>query len=179
MTRRILTLSAAFALAAASAQAAPAASLYETYSRKGEVTVHVKTPVDGSGQSRLDPAVFKKQIEEALTGRKSVRFRVVPDPAGAELVVETRIDGYLRTDEDPVDMLVGAAAIAMDAARKEPYVRIEATASVASGGRVLWSAPLTATLTGAEAVEATAPEAVGREFAKEFVSGCFGKKRPR
>ena len=74
------------------------------------------SPTDISEKKALEPAVLKQAVEKALQGRKSIHFSVVPTEAEAELTIDTEVNGFTFSETDPVDMLVGVGAAALDAA---------------------------------------------------------------
>ncbi len=160
---------------------AHADTLYSDFSRRGTVKIHVAPPVDATGKDQILIAEFKKSIEEALAARKSVRFAVVPSESEADVVVESRVTGFSWTDHDPVDMIVGIGAAALDAAKVECYARMNVTFLVkdAKSGRKLWNEALSATVTKAKMSEKESLSLINSDMAKQFVIRAFGKSKGR
>src|SRR5687767_2925733 len=91
-------------------------SLYEAFSRRGTVKVHVEAPKNATGKDALLIDDLKKKLETALADRKSLRFAIEPSAGTADVIITTEVAELMWTDHDPVDMLVGIGATAMDAA---------------------------------------------------------------
>ncbi len=176
---KILPLSLFLIFSASALFAAEATSLYNDWSRKGQVKIHVSEfkPVEGK---KADAAGLKTELENALTNRKSIRFMVVPNKADADLVVGGEILDFYWTDHDPVDMLMGVGSAAYDAATIENYARMDARLEVSDkNGRKLWEDKLGATITSKTLTEAESPAKINEDMGGVFVSAAFGKKRAR
>ena len=156
-------------------------SLYPLFSKKPSVRVAVALPTDVSEQKSVNAGDVKKELESALAARKSIRFQTLPDPEGADLTIDAQITEYYWTDHDPVDMLMGVGATAMDAARAENYARLQAVFTVrdAKTKKTLWNDKLMATMTGGDLTKENGPAMIAKEMAQVFIRNCFGKKRPR
>jgi hypothetical protein len=152
-------------------------SLYDEMSRRKEVPIFVAMPTD-AGATKLDMALLKTKIEETLRNRKSIHFLPVEDASKALLTVDVQTDGYVFSLEDPIDMLVGAGAVAMDAAKKDPYGSMEATFTVMSaGGEVRFKDKLRGSVTEEKMTEAESPGKVFEKISEVFVRNAFGKKK--
>lgn len=157
--------------------AAETTNLYGEWSSKGQVKIFVVEPLPAQGK-KADVVALKKELEKALQNRKSIRFVIAPDKAAADLVVESQVLDFYWTDHDPVDMLMGAASIAYDAATIENYARMDANFKVSDkNGKKLWEDKLAATLTSKTLTEAESPTKINEEMAKVFVRDVFGKRR--
>jgi hypothetical protein len=169
-----------FALLAA-AGPARADNLYESLSRKSSVRVFVETPKDATGKDKVLVQELQKAFEEALASRKSIHFAANSSVADADLVVSTTVSELYWTDHDPVDMIAGLGATAMDAALVEDYVRMQAQVTVKDGrtGGVLWSDKLMATITKKPMSEEESYHLINGDMAREFVKQAFAKKRQR
>ena len=165
-------------LAAVQAQAEQA-SLYEKFSRAKETTVSVSLPTDASTDKKIDVQVLKTEIEKALEARKSVRLKPVADASQAQIVVDAEVNGFQYRDEDPVDMIMGAGPIAMDAIKKEHFVTTEVTFTVKdrAAGTVLWKDKLRGSVTDAAMSEAESPAKVSERISEIFVREAFGRKK--
>ena len=162
--------------------ASPAAadnSLYETFSRRSEVKVFVSTPTDVSEKKALDPAVLKASIEKALKDRKSIHFKTDAAESEADLAIDAEVKGFLFSESDPVDMLVGVGAAAMDAATIDHYAAAEAMFTVrdVKGGKVLWKEEVRATVTDHTMTEAESLQKISDHLAEQLMRKAFGKKK--
>src|SRR3990167_788870 len=105
-------------------------SLYPLFNKKPLVRVVVALPTDVSEEKLVNASAFKKELESAFAARKSIRFQAVQAPGEADLMIDSEITEYYWTDHDPVDMLMGVGATAMDAAMVENYARLQAIFTV-------------------------------------------------
>lgn len=172
---------AAFCVSSALAWAGTADSLYEKYSRAAEVKVFIAQPREVAVSGKIDTAALKKALEKALSERKSIHFKVVESAAEATLTIEADLQGYYFSEQDPVDMLVGVGMAAMDAAKQDHFVRVEADFRVldAKGGQVLWKDRLIASITDEKMSEDEAKLMILDRAAEVFVRSAFGKKKNR
>ena len=155
------------------------ANLYDQWSHKSQVKICVLDIKPAEGK-KADVAGLKKEIEKTLQNRKSIHFVVLPDRAGADIVVEGEVLDFYWTDHDPVDMLMGAGAAAYDAMTIENYARMDAHFKVTDAtGKTVWEDKPAATITSKTLTEAESPARINEDMGKVFVSACFGKKRAR
>ncbi len=156
-------------------------SLYPLFDKKPSVRVAVALPTDVSEQKSVSTSGLKKELESALAARKSIRFQTLPSLEGADLTIDVQITEYYWTDHDPVDMLMGVGATAMDAALVENYARLQAVFTVTDvkTQKTLWNDTLMATITGKGLTKENGPAMIAKELAQVFVRSCFGKKRAR
>jgi len=154
-------------------------SLYPLFEKKSLVRVAVALPTDVSEQKSVNAGDVKKELESALAARKSIRFQTLPSPEGADLTIDVQITEYYWTDHDPIDMLVGVGAAAMDAAMVENYARLQAVFTVrdAKTQKTLWNDKLMATITGGTLTKENGPAMIAKEMAQVFIRNCFGKKQ--
>ncbi len=156
-------------------------SLYEKYSRMAAVKVFIAQPKEVAISGKIDTAVLKKALEKALSERKSIHFEITESAAEAALSIEADLQGYYFSEHDPVDMLVGVGMAAMDAAKQDHFVRLEADYRVldAKGGQVLWKDRLIASITDEKMTEDEAKLMILDRAADVFVRSAFGKKKKR
>ncbi len=156
-------------------------SLYPLFDKKSLVRVAVALPTDVTEEKLVNAGDIKKELESALAARKSIRFQVLPDPQGADLTIDVKVTEYYWTDHDPVDMLMGVGATAMDAAMVENYARLQAVFTVtdAKTQKTLWNDKQMATITGHGLTKENGPAMIAKEMAQVFIRNCFGKPRPR
>lgn len=154
------------------------ASLYPKYSGKADVKVFIGELKDNTGKNEADLAALKTALESAFTERKSIRFRLVPSKAEADIEVRAAVTEFYFTEQDPVDMIAGIGMAAMDAVKQEHYARIQADVSVldAKNDRALWKSSLKATMTGMFSA-AEARKDIGARLARVFMRDAFSKKR--
>lgn len=149
--------------------------VYEDLSRRPEVGIHISDIKDASGKA--DVAAVKAAVEKALGERKSIKFKVV-GYTDADVRVDISVTDYLYSDHDPVDMLMGTGAIAMDAIKKEHFARLIADVVVldAPTEKVLWKDRVMATVTKEPMTETEAKDLITADWAKTFIRNAFGKK---
>jgi hypothetical protein len=155
-------------------------TLYEALSRKNGIKTYVALPKDSTGKDQVITADLKKSIEDALSKRKSLSFAIVPGPEEAELVIDTEVTEFFWSDHDPVDMIMGLGATAMDAAVNEHYARMQAVFTISDkSGKVIWKEKLKATLTHPTMTEKESIERINPDMAQVLVKEAFSKKRSR
>ena len=173
------SLSFLLALFIYSSAHAEAESLYFKFKDYSVVSACVLDPKDQSHSEKVKTSGLKQAIEKALLDRKSIRFQIASTPKNADILIETTVTEYYWTDHDPVDMLMGVGATAMDAAIVENYVRLQADIIVkdAKKNTVLWRERVMATITGGKLTEENAPHLINERMAKVFIKACFAKTR--
>lgn len=159
--------------------AAGSVSLYDSLRRRFEIAVFVQTPTDGSGKAALDPALLKPALEKAFRERKSLHFKVVSTEAEADLTVDTQIEGFLFSETDPVDMLVGVGAAAMDAAVQDHFASVEATFIICDvkTKQILWKDKLGASVTDHTMTEVESKDKISEKLGVMLMRAAFGKKK--
>lgn len=170
---------AAFFLLCSVSLNAQEANLYEAFSRRASVPIFVALPIDSSTQKKLDAAGLKAQIEQALSERKSIHFSVVDTPEKAEYILTSDIRDNYWIDHDPVDMIIGVGAAALDAATVECYAFMQGNFEIteAKSARRVWSENLKATTTKKDMSEKDSVALINADMAKVIVSSAFSKKR--
>ncbi len=145
------------------------------------VKVFVNEIKDSTQEHEVDPKLVKTKIEDALKKRKSINFQIVDDPSNADILIDAQLNGFMWTDHDPVDMLVGTAAIAYDIATIEDYASLDATLSVvdAKNKKALWKERLNASVTKKPMPRQESVPLVSEELAKLFIKNCFSKNRSK
>ena len=166
------------ALLAMPAFGAGSESLYRLFDGK-LVKVYLADVKDSSQTHEVDPKIVKGKLEEALKNRKSIRFQTVDRAEQADLSIETDLKGFFWTDHDPVDMLIGVGAAAMDAAVQEDYARLEADFAVTDvrAHKVLWQNRLTGSVTKKPMPKPDSVPLASEALAKTFLKECFSKKK--
>ena len=154
-------------------------SLYETYSRRAEVKVFVSIPTDTSDKKALDPAVLKAALEKSFSERKSIHFHPVPSEADADLALDAETQGFIFSESDPVDMLIGVEAAAMDAATVDHFAAADVLFTVreAKGQKVLWKEKLHASVTDHTMTEAESKDKIAGRLGEVLMREAFGKKK--
>jgi hypothetical protein len=154
------------------------ANLFTRFSGQ-TVKVFVADVKDMTKTHDIDPVPVKTRIEAALKVRKSIKFQVVPAVEEADIMVEAQLIGFFWSDHDPVDMLVGVGAVAMDAALVEDYAAMETdvTVSDARSKNQLWRKRLFATITKKPMSKAQSVPLITDNFVKVFMRDCFSKRR--
>ena len=175
--KKILFVCFIFVFGKISVSSAEPENLYQRFDGQN-VKIYVQNVEDATAEKALDRNQFKEKIEEALKARKSIQFEPIQDPKSAALEIRTTIQEFYWTDHDPVDMIMGAAAIAMDAATAEDYARVQATVLVidTKTNKTLWENKIMATVTKKPMSKVESIPLVAEDFAKVFIKQCFGKK---
>ncbi len=153
-------------------------SLYSRFSGR-PVKIFIGDVKDSTKEHELDLAMIKSRIAAGLEGRKSVKFQVVPTVQEADISLDTQVTGYLWTDHDPIDMLVGIGATALDAAKIEDYAAMEADVTVTDvkSDKPIWKKHMFATVTKKPMSKAQSVPLVTDNFVKAFIKDCFSKRR--
>lgn len=154
------------------------ANLFHRFSGK-TVKVFVADVKDLTQTHDLDPVLVKTQIEAGLKVRKSITFQIVPSAEEADLTIETDIVSFSWTDHDPVDMIMGIGATAMDAAVIEDYASMNADVTVTDNRskKPLWQNRVFATVTKKPMSKTESLPLVAENFVKAFIKDCFSKRR--
>ncbi len=155
-------------------------NLFSRFSGK-PVKVYVAPAEDSTSTHDIDTAVLKTKLEEALKGRKSIRFQIVENAADADLTIESQVVGYVWTDHDPVDMLVGIGGAAADAALVEDFASTEVDMKVTDTKSkiVVWRDRIRASVTKKQMSRPDSVPLVSDQLAKTFIKECFSKRSNR
>ena len=168
-----------FLTGTAASAAAEGSPLYETLSRRSEVKIYVAATTDVSEKKELNAAALKEAVEKALAARKSIHFKVVPAEADADLAVDTEVKGFHFSETDPVDMLVGVGAAAMDAATIDHFAAAEAAFTVreVKPAKTLWKDTLRASVTDHTMTEPESRQKISERLGEMLMREAFGKKK--
>lgn len=155
-------------------------ALYEIYGKRESVNIHVAQPTDATGQ-KLDLGILKEAFERALKDRVSINFNVSQNASDADLTVQCEILEYTWSDEDPLDMLMGAGGAAYDAAVIEHYSKIRANVTLYEKSKTgpAWSGRLKASVTDGEMKQEDGFMRASEKMAKVFLKEAFGKKKAK
>ncbi len=153
-------------------------SLYSQFNGK-VVKVYLGEIKNSSEETSISTDVLRQKLAEALKNRRSVTFEMTDKPENADLSIDVNVRAFMWTDHDPVDMLVGVGAVALDAATIEDYARAEAyvVVSSAKSQKALWQDSVVSTITKKPMSKADSIPLVTDELAKNFVKQCFKKSR--
>ena len=142
---------------------------------KRPIKVYLGEFTNASGQDQISADMFKKEVERALTERRSVSFAIVKSAPESDVQVSATIKSYQYLEADPVKPSLGMIMI-LDAVTIENYADLSAEFTVvntATGG-VAMKAELAGyakrMMTPAESVPL-----VYDKLAKKFVADTFGK----
>src|SRR3989338_4243795 len=154
------------------------ASLYRLFNEK-VVKVYVAPIKDLSSGHDVEPALVESKLKEALKNRKSIHFVIVEQKEQAQLAIAIELKGFMWTDHDPVDMIMGLGAAALDAAKVEDYASLEAdfTVSDVLKDKILWQERVRASVTKKPMPKPDSLPLVAEGLAKSFLKSCFSKKR--
>jgi hypothetical protein len=101
----------------------------------------------------------------------------IQDIAAAKVTSMRLVEKYYWKSEDPIDMIMGAGAIAMDMIMKDNYAYLEAVFTVrdAADSKELWSKKLKIDLTRrGMSMEESLP-LINDKTARFFIRECFSK----
>ncbi|MCK4852159.1 MAG: hypothetical protein KAS86_03505 [Candidatus Omnitrophica bacterium] len=158
------------------------ANLYERFSKKEVVKIHVSDVTDSTGGLNMgDLEALRGMLENALVTRMTINFEPVPDMEEADIAVSCDITEFLWTEDDPIDMITGIGPILMDAMIRENYTRLQAVFTVTDPGRgrTLWRKKLKATITDKKIPESESVSMAEERLVKVFMRECFSKTHGR
>lgn len=130
---------------------------------------------NASDKAEIAPDAFRKEVEKALTERKSVSFAIVKSAPESDIQVSATIKGYQYMDKDPVKPSL-SVIMALDAVTSENYAELSAEFTVVNTatGSIAMKEDLTGfvkrMMTPAESVPL-----VYDKLARKFVADSFGK----
>jgi len=153
--------------------------MVEFFEKKGITKAYVSKVKNSSDDRKVNEKKVKESFEKALAARKSHAFEIVTKEAAADIIVEVDVIAYFWTEEDPVDIVFPAPAVAIDAASKENYARMGANIVVrdAKNGRKLWSEKIRSSLTNDKMTKKESYGLVSERLAKDFIKRLFRKPR--
>ena len=156
-------------------------NLYNMLSDKKVVKTVVPNIVNSSGNDKADTEGLRKILDNALTTRMTINFKMVSSRKDADIVIACDIIEFFWTNKDPVDNIWGLGAAAHDALTDENYSRMQAVFTVydAQSGKELWSKKLKATITSKTMTERDSISMVNERLVKIFMRDCFSKTRGR
>lgn len=122
-----------------------------------------------------------KFLTEELTRRFSNKIKIVSTESEADIVIQGNIKEYYYTEKDPIDNLVGSAAIVLDVIKQDSYGRMQAEIIVYNSKtkKTLLDQLVVATVTRSSMTAKESYEVVGRRLAKQVVVKCFGISKNR
>ncbi len=151
-------------------------NLYEMLNAKEEVKVYIADITNSSGDNKADLVSLKNILENDLITRMTITFKVVPNKEKADITIGCDITEFIWKEDDPVDMLVGAAGVIMDAMVKDNYSRIQAIFTVTnSKGKRMWSKALKATITKKKISSEESMKLLNERIVKIFMRECLSK----
>lgn len=159
------------------AQCRTKGNLYDALKNKDQVKVFVHDTKDATKAQKMDLGELRREIEDALTSRKSINFKIVSQKEDADILITCDVKEFVWMEEDPIDDVYGLEGIVMDAVMTHNYARVQAVFSVLDGasGKILWSRKLKATLTQAEMDEAKSIPLINERIIEIFMMKCFSK----
>lgn len=131
-------------------------------------------PATNQAEAQLDPRQLDTALADALTQRKSMIFTLVDRRQDADCTIHAQIRRYEYREQDPVDMIMGWGAVAMDAMKKEPYATTVISVTVTpNGGQRPWQDEIRGTVTQQGMTEAEAPARAFAKAAARFITTYF------
>ena len=152
-------------------------NLYNVLKNKDQVKVFVHDTKDATAARKMDLGELRREMEDALTSRKSINFKIVSQKEDADIIITCDVKEFVWMEEDPIDDVYGLEGVILDAVMTYNYARVQAVFSVIDGasGKVLWTRKLKATLTQAEMDEEKSIPLVNERIIKIFMRKCFSK----
>ena len=156
-------------------------SILDFFEKKGITKAYISNVKNSSGDSNVNIEEIKKNIEKALTGRRSHAFEIVTSQASADIIVEVDVVEYYWTEKDPVEAIFPPAAAAIDAAKEENYARLAANIIVnnAKNGKKLWKDKIRSAITDDTMTKEESYGLTAERLGKDFVSRVCRKPRKR
>jgi len=145
---------------------------------KKPIRVFVKGFVNESGEAQILPEDFKKDFEEALINRRSVRFDLAQNFEASDIQISGAIKKYRYLEKDPVTISPGVGTLLLDAVTTENYVEmeIEFTVTDTKTSKILWNKPTTSYIKRMMTPKESIP-LIYDKVSRTFLWKCFGKGR--
>ena len=152
---------------------------YLIKNRKKTISVYVENCTNSTDNKNIDVADLKKRIEHAFLTRMSHKFEIAKKESDADIILKGDIFEYYWTEEDPIDMVYGAGAIAMDVVKKDHYVRMQINFSIflPDTGRRLWNRRLKATITNPTMTEKQSYDMANERMVEVLMRALFKKPK--
>ncbi len=153
-------------------------NLYKDLSKRGIVKTYVAPIAEPAIEPAPDVKLLHKILENQLKTRMTINFNIVDSRDMADIIINCEVLEYFWTEDDPLDTW-GAAAMAIDVAKKENYSRMEAlfTVTNAKNGKIILEEKLRATITDDGMSEEDSISMINERIAKIFIRKCFGKPK--
>ncbi|MBU0683264.1 MAG: hypothetical protein ABIH85_02755 [Candidatus Omnitrophota bacterium] len=155
------------------------ANLYKELSAKDEVKVYINKISDSAHAGKADEVSLKQKLEEALSARKSINFKIVSIPEESDITLKCDIVEFIWMEEDPIDEVHGIGPAVFDAIKKDNYVRMQIVFSVLDSktNEELWHKKLKTTITKTKMDEEASIPLANEGIIKIFIRECFNKQR--
>jgi hypothetical protein len=145
------------------------------------IKTYLESITNSSGHDKIDVDVVKENIENAFLSRLSHQFEIVNKKSEADIIINADITEYFWTEEDPVDLVFSPIAAAADAAKSEPYARMQALFIIYDGrtGKELWNQSVSSTITKGTMTKEEAYGLTYERLGKNLIKKLFKKRRRR
>jgi len=152
-------------------------NLYEELSSKDEVKVYISKILDSAHAGTADEVSLKQKLEEALTARKTINFKIVSSPGEADFKLDCDIKEFVWMEEDPIDDVHGIGPAILDVAIKQNYVRMQIDFAVTDTktNKEVWQRLLKTTITKPDMDAAASIPLANEGIVKIFIRECFNK----
>ncbi len=142
------------------------------------VKVYIKDIIDESGQLKLASEPFKKELENSLHERRSIKFLVVNNAAESDIQIAAVIKNFKYMEKGVFKPSPGVGTMLLDAAAtmSQNYVEmsVEFTVIDSKTGQTLWKNTISQYLKKIM-TEAESKPLIYDAVTRTFVWKCFGK----
>ncbi|MFH1867492.1 MAG: hypothetical protein ABH843_00850 [Candidatus Omnitrophota bacterium] len=154
-------------------------NLYNTFRKKNVVKVFLPDITNLSDSKDVNIDDLKEKLKDILDNRESINFEVTENNEEADIIIDCDVTKYHWKADDPIDMIVGTAAIAYDALTSENYAYMEAmlTVSDVKTKKQLWEKRLKIDLTRKNMSMEESLPLINERAVKIFMRDCFSKGR--
>ena len=146
------------------------------------VKVYIKEVINQSGQNQIMMEDFKKELEQSLHQRRSIKFEVVNSPAESDIQMSVVIKSYQYLEKGPLKPSPGIETTLLDAAATmtENYVEmaVEYTVVDTKTNKLLWKGAINEYLKKKMTPEESIP-LIYDVVTRTFIWKCFGKANLR
>ncbi len=98
-------------------------NLYERYEDYNEIKVYIHEVRNEASNPVVDEKLFASGFKEALHGRRTLRFKVVDNEAGADVIIKPAIREYVFTEE-AMPLAISPLLVAADLMKPKSSARL-------------------------------------------------------
>jgi len=153
-------------------------NLYKFVTDKRSVNIAVNKFEVAESCKDINGSKLAEIFKEALLNRKSVDFNIVKNEKDADLVVSGKVEKFVYSEDDPIDVLIPIGLV-IDLATSQNYARMEFNINVYNPvkNKIVWKKRLKATLNKSNMPRDESLFLIMERAGKIFIRKCFGKLR--